>query len=90
MVIKTDGNQKMPIVTIGAVLVVLAMTVVTANLLTSHTPLYMVRMEQMSSKMIFLPTVTNEFTYVTQKGVKVDYRCPNQNNSMVIHGNQIV
>ena len=78
--IKTDGDQKMSIVTIGAVLVVFVMTVVTVNLLTSHTPLHTVRMEQMSSKMVFLPTVTNESTYVTQKGVKMNYRCPNQDN----------
>lgn len=40
---------------------------ITANTGTS-TPLYTVRMEQISSEMHFLPTAVTQFSYVTEKG----------------------
>lgn len=48
---------------------VLAATVVTAGSQTTSTPLYTLRMEQASSRMNFLPTTVNEFTYTTESGV---------------------
>ena len=55
------------------IFVSLTVTVVIANSRTIDTPLYTVRMEQVSSKMNFLPTEMNEFTYSTEKGYEVDY-----------------
>lgn len=46
----------------------LAVIAVTAYPRTSATPLYVMRMEQASSKMNFLPTEMNPFTYTTEKG----------------------
>jgi hypothetical protein len=39
---------------------------------TSNTPLYTVRMEQVSSKMNFLPTEMNSFTYTAENGYKLN------------------
>ncbi len=63
-----DGKQKMVIVVASAAVVLLAATCVTARSETQNTPLYTVRMEQASSKMNFLPTVKNDFTYSAEKG----------------------
>jgi hypothetical protein len=52
-----------------SVALVLAATLVTAGSQATTTPLYMVRMEQQSNKMNFLPTAVTEFTYTTESGV---------------------
>lgn len=49
-------------------MVSLALACVTASPSISTTPLYRYRMEQTSSKMSFLPTEMNEFTYTTEIG----------------------
>lgn len=41
---------------------------------TTSTPLYTLRMEQASSKMNFLPTTVNEFTYTAEKGYEYAYK----------------
>ncbi|MBU7025726.1 MAG: hypothetical protein HXS48_02200 [Theionarchaea archaeon] len=54
---------------ISVFLVLLAVTTVVATSWgTSHTPLYIFRMEQVSSEMNFLPTEVNTFTYMAEKG----------------------
>ena len=65
-------NKLVSIGVIGIVIVSLAVAV-TATSLGSNTPLYTVRMEQASSKMNFLPTEMNEFTYTAEKGYTIDY-----------------
>lgn len=62
-----DRTQKMILAVIGVALASCAVTFVTASSQTSS-PLYTIRMEQVSSGMHFLPTEKNEFTYTTQKG----------------------
>ncbi|MBU7026917.1 MAG: hypothetical protein HXS48_08240 [Theionarchaea archaeon] len=57
---------------LGITVVLLAVAVVTARPWISDTPLYTVRMEQASSKMNFLPTAVNGFTYTTEKGYTLD------------------
>lgn len=49
-------------------MVSLALACVTASPSISTTPLYRYRMEQTSSKMSFLPTEMNNFTYTTEIG----------------------
>jgi len=66
------GNKLVSIGVIGIALVSLAVAV-TATSLGCNTPLYTVRMEQVSSKMSFLPTEMNEFTYTAEKGHNADY-----------------
>lgn len=46
---------------------------VTANSPTAYTPLYMVRMEKISSEMNFSPIGMNGFTYNTEKGYNLNY-----------------
>ena len=65
-------DKKMSLVVIGLVAISLAVTCVTASEMT-NTPLYTVRMEQASSKMNFLPTEKNIFTYTTENGHIVIY-----------------
>lgn len=50
-----------------------AITIITANPYMPNTPLYTLRMEQASSKMNFLPTEGNDFTYTTERGYNLDY-----------------
>ncbi len=66
-------NRKMLIFIGGIAIVSIAVTAVTASSFSSYTPLYRVRMEEASSKMNFLPTVMNEFTYTAEKGCKLNY-----------------
>jgi hypothetical protein len=61
------------IVVVSAIAVLLAIAAVSAHTQTTNTPLYTVRMEQASSKMNFLPTKVNEFTYITQKGFTLNH-----------------
>lgn len=66
-------RKKMVIAVISASLALLAAACVTASSQTKNTPLYTVRMEQASSKMNYLPTVMNSFTYTAEKGYELDY-----------------
>lgn len=65
-----DEREKVLIATMSilAILVVFAAACVTASSLTSHSPLYTVRMERVSSEMGFLPTEVNTFVYTAEKG----------------------
>lgn len=56
----------------GIALVSVAVTAVTASSWV-HTPLYTVRMEQVSSDMHFLPTEMNDFTYTAENGNNLNY-----------------
>jgi hypothetical protein len=67
-----DKNRMIAVVSAGAVVVLLAATAVTASLGTS-TPLYTVRMEQASSRMNYLPTVVNTFSYTVEPGYTLLY-----------------
>ncbi|MBU7045922.1 MAG: hypothetical protein HXS54_05750 [Theionarchaea archaeon] len=67
-----DRKQKSISVIIVAVMLI-AITSVTANSLAINTPLYALRMEQASSKMSFLPTERNIFTYTTENGFDLNY-----------------
>lgn len=60
-------------VVIGVIITALGIACVTAISQASHTPLYMIRMEQASSKMSFLPTEMNRFTYAAEKGYTLNY-----------------
>ena len=64
-------NKKL-LIAAGAAIALLAVTV-TASPWSSNTPLYTYRMEQVSSKMNFLPTEQSIFAYTTEKGCTVDY-----------------
>jgi hypothetical protein len=57
----------------GGTLVLVAVACVTASSLAAHTPLYTVRMEQVSSEMHFLPTVMNAFTYTAESGYTLGF-----------------
>lgn len=67
--------EKKKLVSIGliGIMVVSLAVAVTANSQDCNTPLYMVRMEQASNKMSFLPTEKNSFTYITEKGYTLNY-----------------
>jgi len=60
--------KQMMITVIGIAITVLVVAAVTADSSATNTPLYMMRMEQVSSKMNFLPTTMNTFTYTTENG----------------------
>lgn len=68
-----DRRQKMSAATVSVVIAVLALSFVTASALAANTPLFTVRMEQASSKMSFLPTAVNGFTYTVEKGYNLNY-----------------
>ncbi|MGC1121834.1 MAG: hypothetical protein WBA22_12140 [Candidatus Methanofastidiosia archaeon] len=68
-----DRKQKLGIAAIVAVLAFSTVTSAAANFSTFFTPLYTMRMEQASSKMNFLPTPMNGFTYFTERGQTFDY-----------------
>lgn len=64
-----DSKKRWTLIAVLSVAVALcAVTFVTATPHTSTTPLYTYRMEQVSSKMHFLPTPTNNFTYSAEQG----------------------
>ncbi len=69
-----NKNSKITLAVTGMVLVLLAVTCVSASPWRSSTPLYTFRMEQASSKMNFLPTGMNAFTYTTQGGYDLNYK----------------
>ncbi len=48
-----------------------AATYIAASASVADTPLFTVRMEQAASKMSFLPTAVNGFTYITEKGYEL-------------------
>ncbi len=57
---------------LGTFLIMLAISTLVASSQV-NTPLYALRMEQASSKMNFLPTEMNGFTYSTEQGYIFDY-----------------
>ncbi len=61
-------------VAVGVALACLTLTFVTATTSHSNTPLYTLRMEQVSSHMNFLPTAVNKFTYITEGGYTLKCR----------------
>lgn len=67
-----DSKQK-TLVAASVVCALCAAACVTARLQTSNTPLYTYRMEQVSSKMHFLPTERTTFTYTAETGLTVPY-----------------
>jgi hypothetical protein len=66
-------KKRMMVAITGAVAISCVVLFATAGSLMANTPLYTVRMEQSSSKMNFLPTAVNEFTYTAEKGYTVEY-----------------
>jgi hypothetical protein len=58
---------------ISAAVAICAVAAVAASSSSVNTPLYMVRMEQASSEMNFLPTDVNAFAYNTEKGCTFEY-----------------
>lgn len=70
-----NGKRKM-LATVVSVCAVLVVSTVIASSHVSSTPLYTVRMEQASSKMNFLPTAVNEFTYTAENGSTLNYEVP--------------
>ncbi len=64
-------DKKLYIPVIGAAMVTLAVACVSASS-SPNTPLYILRMEQQSSKMNFLPTALNSFSYTTENGCILD------------------
>ena len=66
-------DKKILIIVTSVTVVFLAIAAVTAYNRATDTPLYTVRMEQASSRMGFLPTVVNEFSYTAEKGYTLDY-----------------
>lgn len=65
-------NKKVLASIIGGALVLLAVACVTASSFKAYTPLYVLRMEQASSEMNFLPTTVNDFLYSAENGVTVN------------------
>lgn len=65
-------RRQMSIAVIGVAVAVLAVTCVSASISETNTPLYTLRMEQLSSRMNFLPVEKNGFTYTTEKGCQID------------------
>ena len=70
--VKTNKKQKISLVATGIVLTILAVTCVSASSRISS-PLYMLRMEQASSEMNYLPTDMNIFTYTSQEGYNLNH-----------------
>lgn len=66
-------RKHMLTVIVSGICVLLVASTVIAHSLTVDTPLYIVRMEQTSDKMHFLPTAVNKFTYTTEEGCTLDY-----------------
>jgi hypothetical protein len=71
-VIILDKSKK-SLVVISVAITFCTVTFATASSLTLNTPLYIVRMEQASSEMNFLPTEVNGFTYTAVKGCELTY-----------------
>ena len=65
-------NKKVSLVVVGAVIVCATVFSIAGSVM-AHTPLYILRMEQASSKMNFLPTAVNGFTYTTESGYTVGH-----------------
>lgn len=66
-------KRKMLAAVISVAVASLTIACVTASSLTSHSPLYTLRMEQQSSKMNFLPSEMNGFIYNTENGYILNY-----------------
>ncbi|MBU7022559.1 MAG: hypothetical protein HXS40_00200 [Theionarchaea archaeon] len=67
-------KKMLSIAAMGIVVALFAVMFATASSLMAGTPLFTLRMEQASSKMSFLPTVMNGFTYNTENGYTLN-RC---------------
>ncbi|MBU7016580.1 MAG: hypothetical protein HXS44_03660 [Theionarchaea archaeon] len=80
--IKTD-RKIVFIVVVNAVVLLLAVNAIVAHGRTANTPLYTVRMEQVSSKMNFLPKAVNGFNYTTEKGYSMNYELPRKSGDVV-------
>lgn len=65
--------QKISLVVTGIGIVLVGIACVGASPSPSDTPLYTVRMEQVSSAMHFLPTAVNGFVYNTESGYTLDH-----------------
>jgi hypothetical protein len=66
-------NRKNVIATVTLIgIAVIAGTFVTASISAMHAPLYILRMEQASDSMNFLPTAVNDFTYTAEKGYELN------------------
>ncbi len=61
------------LIVVGGALILLTATSLTGSLLLPSSPLYAVRMDQASSKMDFLPTEQNTFTYVAEDGYSLTF-----------------
>ena len=68
-----NRKQKVLVAVVSGVCISLVVSTVIASSLAAHAPLYTVRMEQASSKMNFLPTQVNTFTYVAENGYTLNY-----------------
>lgn len=66
-------RKRMLLAMISVALLSLMVAVVTASSSMSYTPLYTLRMEQVSSEKSFLPTSTSTFTYTAEKGYILNY-----------------
>lgn len=62
---------KQVFIVIGVVIFITAVIVAVASSSSFNTPLYTVRMEQVSSKMNFLPKEANQFIYTAIKGQEI-------------------
>ncbi|MGD2249683.1 MAG: hypothetical protein PVF58_14845 [Candidatus Methanofastidiosia archaeon] len=66
-------DKKVVLAGFSVVVTLIMVTGVYASDMLSSTPLYMVRMEQQSNDMNFLPTEINEFTYSAETGYTITY-----------------
>jgi hypothetical protein len=66
-------NRKILFIIAGIAVASVTVAAVTAIPLTYNTPLYTVRMEQISSEMNFLPTEMNDFTFTAENGYNLNY-----------------
>ncbi len=67
------SKKQKALVAVASVSCALLVASALAGSLTLNTPLYTFRMEQASSKMNFLPTIMNGFTYTTENGHTLNY-----------------
>ena len=68
-----NKTQKVIFAAISTAVILCAITTVIASFKISKTPLYIIRMEQVSSKMNFLPTTMSGFIYTAENGYTLNY-----------------
>lgn len=66
-------RKRISLAMISAALLSLMIAAATASFSVSYTPLYTLRMEQVSSENSFLPTLVNPFTYSAEEGYTLNY-----------------